>query len=263
VGTVLTSFPYGRRGIRGRRGTGQVKTFDLSVPRASLEYWADRFSRLAVPHGAIVQRFDQRTMSLAHPAGLEFVLVEDDRDRRTPWEAGDIPREVAIRGLRSVTLSLRETADTEIFMRELGFREAGREGARARYEIGQGGPAATVEILHEPDVAPGTWTYAAGTVHHVAFAVEGEKEQLEIKAGLEALGYVDVSEIKNRNYFRSIYVRTPGGVLFEFATKAPGFAIDEPADQLGQRLLFPEWYDDRRGELVADLEPIQPPAPVA
>jgi glyoxalase family protein len=260
VGDVITSFPYKQRGIRGRRGTGQIKTFCLSVPSAALEFWYERFDRLGVPRGQVEERFGLRCLPFTHPAGLEFELVEDDADGRTPWTAPDIAEEHAIRGLRSITLSLRETTESEAFMLELGFDHTGREGRYTRFEIGGGGPTRTVDFLHEPDVPAGSWTYAAGTVHHVAFAIEGEAEQLAIKARLEGLGYVDVSEIKNRNYFRSIYMRMPGGVLFEFATKGPGFAIDEPADQLGQRLLLPEWYENRRERILAELEPITAPA---
>lgn len=259
VGNVLTSFPYKQRGIRGRPGTGQVKTIGLSVPASSLEFWAERFERLGVEHAAPVERFGRRTLGFAHPAGLGFELVEDDGDDRTPWATEEIPTDSAIRGLRQVTLSLRETRESEVFMNELGFRESGREGRFTRFELGTGGPSRTVDFEHEPDVPAGTWTYAAGTVHHIAFAIEGEAEQLALKAHLEGLGYVDVSEIKNRNYFRSIYVRMPGGVLFEAASKGPGFAVDEPADRLGTELLLPAWYEGRREQILADLEPIRAP----
>jgi glyoxalase family protein len=260
VGNVITTFPYRQRGIRGRRGTGQAKWFSLTVPSGSLGFWSERFDAIAVPHGVVRERFGQPSLDFTHPAGLGFELVEDDTDPRPPWTAPDIPESYAIRGLRGATLSLRETADSEVFMAELGFRLTGREGAYTRFEIVEGGPGRTVDFLHEPDVPAGTWTYAAGTVHHVAFAVDGEQEQLTLKSRLEGLGYVDVSEIKNRNYFRSIYVRTPGGVLFEFATTTPGFTIDEPADQLGQRLLLPDWYEHLRDQILAELEPIKPPA---
>jgi glyoxalase family protein len=261
VGNVITSFPYEQRGIRGRRGTGQIREFALSVPSRSLEFWLDRLGRLGIAHGAVDERFGERYLPLTHPSGIGFELIEDDRDTRPPWSTDEIPEEHAIRGLRSITLSLREIQDTAELMTEIGFRTVGADGPYTRVEVGEGGPSRTVDLLHEPDVAPGTWTYGAGTVHHVAFAVDGEEEQLEIKAHLEGLGYVDVSEIKNRNYFRSIYFRTPGGVLFEFATNGPGFAIDEPADQLGRRLLLPEWYEDRREAILAELEPIEAPIP--
>jgi glyoxalase family protein len=263
VGNVITSFPYKQRGIRGRRGTGQIKRFCLSVPTGSLEFWKQRLDGQSVEHGTVEERFSTRSLTLIHPAGIGFELVETDDDSRPAWVGSDIPVDHAIRGLRSITLSLRDTADSAELMTELGFRSVGRDGAYTRFEIGDGGPSRTVDFLHEPGLAPGTWTYAAGTVHHVAFAVPGESEQIEIKAHLEALGFVDVSEIKNRNYFRSIYFRTPGGVLFECATKGPGFAVDEPADRLGQRLLLPEWYEDRRERILAELEPIDVPTPVA
>jgi glyoxalase family protein len=261
-GNVLTSFPYKQRGIRGRRGTGQVKTIALSIPASALEFWAERLDRLGIAHDNVVERFGRPTLAFEHPAGLGFELVEDHDDERRPWTTAEIAEEYAIRGMRSVTLSLRDTAESEAFMTELGFAATGRDGRYTRFEIGAGGPAHTIDFLHEPDVPAGSWTYAAGTVHHIAFAVKGDQEQLDLKARLEGLGFVDVSEVKNRNYFRAIYMRMPGGVLFEFATNEPGFAIDEPADRLGQRLLFPEWYDDRRDELLAQLEPINPPTVV-
>jgi glyoxalase family protein len=260
VGTVLTSFPYKQRGIRGRRGTGQVKRFCLSVPSSSLEFWQEHLSRRGVEHGRIEERFGRPALTLEHPAGLEFELVGDDQDTRRPWTTPDIPEDHAVRGLRSVTLSLRDTTDSEPFMAELGFRLTAREGPYARFEMGDGGVGRTVDFLHEPDVPAGTWTYAAGTAHHVAFAVRGEAEQLGLKERLEGLGYIDFSEIKNRSYFRSVYFRMPGGVLFELATTTPGFTIDEPADRLGRQLMLPDWFEGRREEILAGLEPISVPA---
>ena len=116
-------------------------------------------------------------------------------------------------------------------------------------------------MLTEPNLAQGSWKFAEGLVHHVAFAVPTEKEQTEIKLHLEGLGYTDVSEIKDRNYFHSIYCRSPGGVLCEIATSDIGFAIDEPKEHLGEKLLLPPWFEPRRAEIVAPLEPIKVPAP--
>ncbi|MGH7920522.1 MAG: VOC family protein [Candidatus Dormibacteraceae bacterium] len=260
LGDVLTSFPYAQRGVRGRRGSGQIDTLALSVPPGALEFWAERLDRHNVQRGALGERFGRRVLSFDHPAGLGFELVEDATDQRTPWTHAGIPEAAAIRGLRSVTLSLRELGDTATFLVELGFRNSGSKGAFTRFEINGGGATRTVDVVEEPDRAPGTWTYAAGTVHHVAFAVESEEPLLEIKARLEGLGYVDVSDVKDRNYFHSIYVRIPGGVLFEFATAGPGFAIDEPADRLGRELQMPAAFAGRREQLLADLEPIELPA---
>lgn len=260
VGNVITTFPYAQRGITGRKGSGQVKNFALTVPEGSLNFWSQRFERLGVESKSLEERFGERVLPFLHPAGIGFELVEAQDDERTPWTAAGVPVEQAIRGLRSVTLSLRETDDMAGLMGELGFRETASDGAYTRFEIGAGGPSRTVDFRHEPELAPGTWTYAAGTVHHVAFAVPDEEFQTQLKLHLEGLGYVDVSEIKDRNYFRSIYFRTPGGVLFECATNGPGFTKDEPLETLGQELLLPEWYEGRREDLLNDLEPIAAPS---
>ncbi|MCW3003953.1 MAG: Glyoxalase [Conexibacter sp.] len=257
AGTIVTSFPMRQRGIVGRKGSGQMKVASYTVPTGSLEFWKDRFERLGITHGEIGERFGQRVLHFTHPAELEFEMLEADDDPRRPYAAAGIADEYAVRGVHSVTLSVRDTSDSEQFMYELGFRKTAEEGARMRFEIGAGGANRTVDFLHEPDRAPGTWTYAGKTWHHVAFAVRDEEAQLQIKSQLDGLGYPDVSEVKDRNYFRSIYVRMPGGVLFEFARNDPqGFAKDEPADQIGQKLLLPQWKEDRRDEIVAELEPI-------
>jgi len=153
-------------------------------------------------------------------------------------------------------LSLRETAESERFMEILGFRKVAEEGPYKRFEIGKGGSGTTVDFLHEPDVLAGSWTFGAGTVHHIAFATATDAEQKQIKDYLEGFGYTDVSEQKNRNYFHSIYFRMPGGVLFEVATCDIGFYVDETPDKLGQRIQFPPWFEDRRDEYLAQLEPI-------
>jgi glyoxalase family protein len=121
----------------------------------------------------------------------------------------------------------------------LGFRKIGQDGCHHRYEIGAGGPGAQVDWLHEPQRPSGSWIFGAGTVHHVAF---------------------NVADDKDRNYFHSIYVRSPGGVLLECAATAEGaFAKDEAFSQLGQHLLLPPWFEDRSAEILNMLEPIQVP----
>ena len=157
-------------------------------------------------------------------------------------------------------MSVRDVEEQErFFVDGLGFKKVATEGAYTRFAINKGGAGKTVDLLHEPRKAQGSWTFAQGLVHHIAFAVPSEKEQSAVKAHLEGLGYTDVSEIKDRNYFHSIYCRSPGGILCEVATCDIGFAIDEPHDQLGQQLLLPPWFEPRRAEIVAPLEPIKPP----
>jgi glyoxalase family protein len=254
-GTVLTSFPYRQRGIRGRKGSGQVKVVGLSVPPGALGFWSERFARLGVEHDTPEERFGHRWLRFAHPGGLDFELIEC-ADEREPYLDGSIDSDHAIRGVHSVTVSIRDIRASAEFMPELGFDTIGDDGPYSRFELADGGPNRIIDLLHEPDLAPGTWTYAAGTWHHVAFGVASETQQLAIKDHLEGLGYVGVSEIKNRNYFRSIYFRMPAGALFEVTTNGPGFTIDEDADKLGQTLMLPDWLKGRSDQIVADLEPI-------
>jgi glyoxalase family protein len=158
-------------------------------------------------------------------------------------------------------LSVREVAETKrFFIDALGFRETGQEGDYHRLEIGPGGAARTITLVHEPQKPSGSWTFGAGTAHHVALDVPDDDALAEQKAVYEELGYTDCSEIKDRNYFHSIYCRCPGGILVECAATAEGaFARDEPADQLGTSLLLPPWFEEKRAEIVAMLEPIRVP----
>ena len=140
------------------------------------------------------------------------------------------------------------------------FAGPATDGPFHRFEIGAGGPSRTLVLHHEPDRAPGSWGFGAGTAHHLALEMASDEGLAEQKGLYEELGYTDCSEIKDRNYFHSIYVRSPGGILTECAALVPeGFAKDEPIDDLGRELLLPPWFEHRRDEIVAMLEPIVVP----
>lgn len=260
VGSVMTCFPFRQAGLTGRTGTGQIQRTAFSAPAGALKFWDAHLTRHGVEHGAAYERFGQQRLSFSHPAGLQFDIVEDAKDRTEAWTTEEISADAAIRGFHSVVMSVRDTEEQErFFVDGLGFTKQGTEGAHTRFAINEGGAQKTVDLVHEPDKRQGSWTFAQGLVHHIAFAVPTEKEQTVVKAHLEGLGYTDVSEIKDRNYFHSIYCRSPGGILCEVATCDIGFAIDEPAEHLGESLLLPPWFEPRRAEIVAPLEPITPP----
>jgi glyoxalase family protein len=259
-GSVMTCFPFKQAGVYGRKGTGQIKTAGYSVPGSSLDFWLKRFDKYKVEHSPIKQRFGQKLIHFCHPSGLEFEMIGDDSDKRKPWTTAEISADVGVRGFHSLCLSLREVAESERYMIEgLGFRKTGEEGPYTRFEVQDGGAKKTVDFLHEPDVPQGSWTFGVGTPHHVAFDVSNADDQKKLKDYLEGLGYTDVSESKDRNYFRSIYTRMPGGVLFEMAYSI-GFEVDELKDKLGHQMLLPPWFESRRAEILAPLEPITPPA---
>jgi glyoxalase family protein len=158
-------------------------------------------------------------------------------------------------------LSVREIPETErFFVEALGFKKTGQEGNYLRLELNGGGANRTIILQHEPDRPSGSWTFGAGTGHHVALDAGSDEGLAEQKGIYEELGYTDCSEIKDRNYFHSIYCRCPGGILVECAaTAAGGFSRDEPSDALGHKLLLPPWFEERRAEIMTMLEPITIP----
>jgi glyoxalase family protein len=258
-GTVMTSFPYSR--VPGRPGSGQVQATAYSVSKGSLPFWRQHLDYHAIKHSGVQERFGQKFMRFYHPSGLGFEVIEDPKETRKGWDTEYIKESESARGFNTTVFSVREIEEESRFLVEgLGFRKVGSDGAYHRFEIGKGGPGATVELLHEPDRPQGSWTFGAGTAHHVAFNVPDDNSLMQQKDYYEELGYTDVSEVKDRNYFHSIYVRSPGGVLLECAATVPGgFAKDEAFSQLGQHLLLPEWFEPRRAEIVAMLEPIKVP----
>ena len=255
-GSVYTTFTYGR--VRGRQGSGQVQTTAYTVPKGGTKFWLDHLNHHKVKNSGIQERFGQRYIRFDHPSGIQLEVIEDDKDKRRPWKVGEISGDVGTRGFHGPVLSVREVAETErFFVDALGFKKTGQEGAYHRFEVGEGGSAKTVTLLHEPDRPSGSWIFGAGTAHHMALEVENDEKLAEQKGIYEELGYTDASEIKDRMYFHSVYCRCPGGILVECAATVPaGFAVDEPADQLGQSLLLPPWFEDRRKEIEAMLDPI-------
>jgi glyoxalase family protein len=260
VGSVMTCFPFKQAGLVGRKGTGQISTTVYSVPEGSLGFWERHFDAMKVPHGKVAQRFGQKLIAFKHPSGLDFEVMEDAKDRTSGWTTPKIANDVAVRGFHSVVMAVRDLEEQErFFVDGFGFTKVGTEGAYTRFHINEGGAQKTIDLLHQPDVKQGSWIFAQGIPHHIAFAVPTEKEQTVIKAHLEGLGYTDVSEIKDRNYFHSIYCRSPGGILCEVATCDIGFTVDETMDQLGHQMLLPPWFESRRAEIVAPLEKIKVP----
>jgi glyoxalase family protein len=259
VSTLLTSFPFRQAGVMGRRGSNQIKRLNLSVPADSIPFWADRFAANAVPYEQ-VEVFGGQRLHFAHPCGIEYGLVgELEIDEREPYEGNGISAENAIRGAHGVTISVLDQGEmTEFLEVGLGARKRATEGPLADFEIGDTGYGRSVELLHEPGTAPGTWKFGEGTVHHVAYDVGDAQKQQQLKDWLEGLGYTDCSEPKDREYFHSVYCRSPSGALVELAYSTPvGFLKDEDFEHLGSQFLIPPRFEDRRDEIMGSLETIQ------
>jgi glyoxalase family protein len=249
-GTLMTTFPYAGQGVRqGKHGTGQVDVTSFSVPPGSLGFWQQRLSEAGV-QAARQQRFGGELLAFSDPSGLGLELAEGE-DPREPWQSEGIPAEAAIRGLHSATLSLARASETADFLtRHLGFAEEAREGNYIRLGLGEGGPGQRLDLREDPERERGL--NGIGTVHHVAFRVRQAEELSAIRAHVLGLGLLP-TELKDRNYFRSVYFRIPAGVLFEIATLPPGFTADEPEESLGQELKLPEWEEARRAEIEGGL----------
>ena len=246
-GTSLTFFPY-TNAQPGRIGTGQMSDTQFLVPASSIDYWTDRLAAADVDAHDPIERFGDLVVPFRDPDGLqlELVGVEDPPAGHPP--EGPVPAEHAIRGFFGSTLALETAGPTGTLLERMGFEETDREGDRTRYR-GTGTLGAVVDLLEDPERPAGQ--SGAGTVHHVAFQVDAE-EQAQWREILRDEG-LRPTEIIDRKWFKSVYARTPGGVLFEFATATPGYTVDEDVETLGERLVLPEWLEGRREEIEAQL----------
>jgi catechol 2,3-dioxygenase-like lactoylglutathione lyase family enzyme len=259
-GSILTFFPWPHV-RRGRQGAGQVAVTALAIPPSSVGFWLERLLREQVHFEQPLTRFeDERVIAFKDPDGMLLELVAHPSAERWSGRAGGpIPVEHSVRGVYSVTLwedGHNQTA--ELLREQLGFRLVREQGSIYRYAAeGAGdGLGTTVDLR----VVPGLWqgVMGAGTVHHVAFRAESEEVQMTVHNQLADIGY-NITPQLDRDYFRSVYFREPGGVLFEIATDAPGFTVDEPLDQLGRTLKLPTWLEPRRFEIEALLPNVHLP----
>jgi glyoxalase family protein len=215
VGTLITCFPMRHSGRKARKGSGQICTISLSVPDSAINFW-EKYLKEKGFEAHASERFGERLVAFHHPCGIEYELVGSKTDQRKPYSNGAVPQEHGIRGTHGITVSVRDGENSEEFM-HYGWngQERKTDGNYIRYEVGKGGSGALVDFRVEPDLEQGSWAYGEGVPHHCAFEVDDHEAQNKVKFHLEGLGYTDVSDVKDRGYFDSVYVRTPGGALFE------------------------------------------------
>lgn len=251
-GTILTFFPWANA-ARGREGAGETRETAFRVPREAIGFWVARFVQLSVDHDTPTTRFGRPVLTFRDPDGMRLALVGVEGAQAEPaWTTEAIDAAHAIRGFDGVTLEVPALAGTAQVLTEVfGFRESAREGNRVRYE-GAAPLGAAVELVES---AAGRPRLGAGSVHHVAFRAADDAAQGAMADKLAAMG-LPTTEQKDRNYFRSVYFREPGGVLFEIATDDPGFAADEPADALGEALKLPLFLEPQRARIEAVLPPL-------
>lgn len=250
-GTILTFFAW-EEATAGQVGIGAARETAFRVPASSIGYWTHRFVEQGVDHAAPEHRFGEPVLPFKDGDGLPLALVGVDGAAAEPaWTAGGVPAEHAIRGLHGVTLLLDDAGPTAAVLTDvLGFHEAGRDGRRLRLgaDAGAGGLLDIEEVGGFLGARVGR-----GSVHHVAFRAADDAAQAAMAERLRGRHGLWVTEQKDRNYFRSVYFREPGGVLFEIATDAPGFAVDEAPDALGQALKLPPFLEPSRAEIESLL----------
>lgn len=256
--TLLTCFPVAHFGRKGQRGSGQISTISLSVPVSSLGFWAKRIAA----HGfdaTYSERFGEKVLSFAHPCGIPYELVGIADDDRTPYSNGEVPAELAIRGLHTIVVNAPAIEQTAEFMVEAWTaRETARDGKFTRFQFADGGSGRYVDFALEQNLPQASWSYGEGTVHHCAFQVADHQVQDLVKRRLEGLGFTDTSERKDRGYFESIYVRTPSGAMFEATVSKPeAFLIDESYENLGSEIMIAPQFRHQREEILASLESLK------
>lgn len=255
-GTIMTFFAW-PGAPRGLVGPPQLTATTFAAPATALDYWSERLREHGVAAAPRETRFGEPVVGFTDPDGMRLEIAGVSEPGGLARAAGPLPAEYALRGFHGVTLSEEGYEKTARLLTDvMGFQAGGSEGNRFRYRAGAGGFASVVDLLCVPDAPRGT--LGAGVVHHVAFRTPDEEQQQAWRTRMAGLDF-NVTPVLDRQYFRSIYFREPGHVLFEIATDPPGFTADEPAAELGTRLRLPPWLEPRRAELERVLPRLRLP----
>ena len=258
-GTDLTFFPWAQM-APSREGYGLSSEVALAVPPGSLDFWSERLEQSGVVLAPMESRFGKRSLPFRDPHGLRVALVENQDSLGRPftaWDSSPVPGEHQIRGLESARMVERDLERTSSFLtRAMGFTYLGTENGWHRYGVGEGKSGAYVDLYEMPAAGRGAW--GRGSIHHLAWRVDDEAHQLEVRQRVLEGGSRPTPVI-DRFWFKSVYFPEPGGVLFELATDGPGFAVDEDRDRLGESLVLPPWLERDRGAIEAALPRLSQP----
>lgn len=251
-GTLITHFPH-TRAARGRHGTGEIRETVLRAPAGALGWWRDRLTALDLEHET---RFGRERLAFADPDGMRLAIVEDDgATDRAGYAGAGVDAAHAFTGVDRAVIHSADAGATVAFLADtLGFAVGPQEEDRTELTLPNGDG---VEVVDDPDGEP--TRMAAGVVHHVAWRVPDEATQARVAETLRD-ARLAVTPVMDRQYFKSIYFRIPGGVIFEVATDGPGFQVDESREGLGSALRLPSQYEQRREEIESRLEPLESPA---
>jgi glyoxalase family protein len=257
-GTDLTFFPWAQM-APPRMGHGLAVEVSLEVAAGSLDFWGQRLEKYGARANAPESRFGDRVITLVDPHGMRLALVDPGKPGArsfSPWQHSTVPPDRQVRGLYGAQLWERDLDLTTGFLTGvLGFTRLAEENGWTRY--GFGDAAGIVDVREAAGERRGAW--GVGSVHHLAWRVDDEPHQLAVRAQVEAAGS-QATPVIDRFWFKSVYFKEPGGVLFELATDGPGFAVDEDREHLGETLVLPPWLEPARGRIEAVLPPLSPAA---
>lgn len=254
-GTIITFFPWANA-YPGVVGGGQTAVTAYVIPPNAMDFWQKRLESIDI-HYIKVDRFGETYLRFNDPHGLKLELVEREAGNENSWRFGDITPEYAIKGFGGATLySIRPEMTMETLTEILGLERVGEEADIVRFksssELGN--------IIDVRKIPMPRGKMGVGTVHHIAWRAEDNADQLEWQKTVRDAGYI-ATEVKDRNYFKAIYFREYGEILFEIATDPPGFAVDESPETLGSELKLPPQFEDQRDIFNQSLIPINLPSP--
>ena len=247
-GTILTFFPWAQA-AQGRQGVGELHETVFRIPQASVGFWTHRLLAQGVAQETATERFGETVIAFRDPDGMRVALVALPGIENEPgWATADIPAEHAVRGIHGVTLMLEDGAATGAILSDvLGLAEVAKEGNTVRYQAPGTTIGGIVDLRSVGGFLPAR--QGRGSVHHLAFRAADDAEEAAMVKRLAENHGIRTTEQMDRNYFRSVYFREPGHVLFEIATDVPGFAVDEPAESLGTTLKLPRLLEKHRAEI--------------
>ncbi|HEX6974183.1 MAG TPA: ring-cleaving dioxygenase [Vicinamibacterales bacterium] len=256
-GSDLTFFPWAQM-APPRIGHGLATEVSLEIPPGSIDYWGTRLQQYAVRIDSTESRFGAKALLLTDPHGMKVALVEGAPGSTrafAPWNGSSVPADRQIRGLYGAQVWERDAARTGEFLTgTLGFERLGEENGWTRY--GFKNAAGVIDVRETRDAQRGAW--GVGAIHHLAWRVDDETHQLAVRSQIEQ-ARVAPTPVIDRFWFKSVYFKEPGGVLFELATDGPGFAVDEDPAHLGESLVLPPWLEPSRARIEAVLPALTVP----
>lgn len=252
----LTFFTFSGIG-RGVSGAGAVTLISLAVPESSLDFWSKRFEAKEVKYEQVAERFGNKRIAFQDFDGQQLELVgipHLETVSQNVWTTNEVPLTYAIRHFHSARITVQSIRILDQLLTKMGYQETHSDNQTRLFVLPKGNRAAHLEI--EVDSQASFDSGMAGCVHHIAFSVHYEAEELSWCEKLRELG-LQPTQIIDRYYFKSIYFRLPEGVLFELATMGPGFTVDEPEDSLGEKLALPPFLEHQREIIESNLIPIE------